>query len=389
MKGPIEPGVHFTNGNFACAEGAIMAGCRFYAGYPITPSSEILEKLSERLPEVGGHFIEMEDEIGSMAAIVGASNAGLKSMTATSGPGYSLMQENLGLGMITETPCVVVNEMRVGPSTGIPTRVGQGDVMQVHWGTHGDVEPIAYSPNSVQEMFDLTVKAFNAAELYRQPVIMLPDQVIGHLSEKIVVKPAEKYEILHRVTLTEKEGAGKVFEFDRDYPSMLLPGMGIRGNVDSLTHDESGYPSNDAEVQDRMMRHILGKVRDNRKKIVEFERLGTEDAETVVIAYGIMSRVVEHVVKEERKKGNKIGMLRPITIWPFPEEEIIRLGKKIDRFVVAELNYGQYSHPVREYSPAEVDELYFPPGRVPSPEHVLEAIKNPGNPYVGTGRGAN
>lgn len=375
MRKLLEPGEYFMNGNFACAEGALVAGCRFFAGYPITPSSEILERMSLRLPEVDGHFIEMEDEIGSMAAIVGASNAGLKSMTATSGPGFSLMQENIGLGIITETPCVVVNEMRGGPSTGLPTRVGQGDVLQARWGTHGDHESITLVPNSVQEMFDLTIRAFNTSEKYRQPVFLAPDQVVGHMSEKLTVKKLEKYEITPRAIRSKSDSYRFLYNYAEDFIPMALPGTGYKGNVDSLTHDERGYPSNDPEVEERMVRHLLGKIRRNVDDIVEYEEYEVDDADIVIIAYGITSRSVIKAVKDAREQGMKVGMFRPITLWPFPEKRISELSRKIDRFVVAEINYGQYSHSVREYSSCLTQELNFVPGKVPDPATILRELK--------------
>lgn len=371
----LEPGEYFMNGNFASAEGALVAGCRFFAGYPITPSSEILERMSLRLPNVDGNFIEMEDEIGSMAAIVGASNAGVKSMTATSGPGFSLMQENIGLGMITETPCVVVNEMRGGPSTGLPTRVGQGDVLQLKWGTHGDHEAIAYCPNSVQEMFDLTIKAFNASEKYRQPVFLACDQVVGHMSEKLVIKELSSYEITPRAVRSVSDSYRYLYNYAEDFVPMALPGTGFKGNVDSLTHDERGYPSNDPDVEERMINHILGKIRRNADDIVEYEEFQVNDADIVIVSYGIMSRSVIKAVKDAREEGMKVGMFRPVTLWPFPEKRILELSKKIDRFVVAEINYGQYSHSVREYASCPTEELNFVPGRVPDPATILRKIK--------------
>ncbi len=375
MRKLLEKGEYFMNGNFACAEGALVAGCRFFAGYPITPSSEILERMSLRLPQVEGHFIEMEDEIGSMAAIVGASNAGLKSMTATSGPGFSLMQENIGLGIITETPCIVVNEMRGGPSTGLPTRVGQGDVLQTRWGTHGDHEAITYVPNSVQEMFDLTIRAFNASEKYRQPVFLAPDQVIGHMSEKLVVREPEDYEVTPRAVRSSSDSYRHLYNYATDFVPMALPGTGYKGNVDSLTHDERGYPSNDPDVEERMVRHLLGKIRRNVDDIVEYEEFLVDDADIVVIAYGITSRSVIKAVKDAREEGMKIGMFRPITLWPFPEKRISELSGKIARFVVAEINYGQYSHSVREYASCRTQELNYVPGRVPDPATILKDIK--------------
>lgn len=375
MRKLISPGQYFMNGNFACAEAALVAGCRFFAGYPITPSSEILERMSVRLPEVEGHFIEMEDEIGSMAAIVGASLGGLKSMTATSGPGFSLMQENIGLGIITETPAVVVNEMRGGPSTGLPTRVGQGDVMQARWGTHGDHESITYVPNSVQEMFDLTIKAFNAAEKFRQPVFLMPDQVIGHMSEKLVVKEQDQYEIVERKIRDRADANRMIFNYADDFAPMVLAGTGFRGNVDSLTHDERGYPSNDPAVEEKMLDHILGKIRRNADRIIEYEEFMVDDADTIVVSYGITSRAVKQAVKDARSKGLSVGMFRPVTLWPFPDKRIHELSQSTGRILVAEINYGQYSHAVREYSSAPVEELSFVPGMVPSPASILKEIE--------------
>ncbi len=371
----LPPGKYFADGNFALTEGAIHAGCRFFAGYPITPSSEVLERMSIRLPEIGGHFIEMEDEIASMAAIIGASNGGSKSMTATSGPGFSLMQENIGLGVITETPTVVLDEMRGGPSTGIPTRVGQGDVMQTRWGSHGDLAPITYAPNSVQESFDLEIEAFNAAETYRQPVIVASDQVVGHLTEILEVKNMEDYHIVQRETRKTRNGNEGVYDYSRDFTPMFAAGTGFRGNVDSLTHDERGYPSNESSVEKEMLEHLLNKVRKNEDKIVKYEEFLVEDSKLVVVAYGITSRSVKQAVKEARKEGLKVGMFRPITLWPFPEKRIRQLAEQSKEFIVPEINYGQYSHSVREYSQTETKEMHFPPGAVPDYRVILKEIE--------------
>jgi len=371
----LKPGEYFMNGNFACAEGALMAGLNFYAGYPITPSSEIMERLSYRLPQVGGHFIEMEDEIGSMAAIVGASNAGAKAMTATSGPGFSLMQENIGLGIITETPVVVVDEMRGGPSTGLPTRVGQGDVMQAMWGTHGDHEAIAYAPNSVQEMFDLTIKAFNAAEIYRQPVFVMTDQVIGHMSERLIVKDYDQYEIIERRVREYPDPIGKVHDYSRDYVPMVIAGRGFRYNIDSLTHDERGYPSNDPEVERAMVKHLVEKIRNNEDRIVEYSEFMVDDAEYLIIAYGITSRSATRAVKTLRSEGIKAGLFRPITLWPFPKKRIKILSEKVQRIFVPEINFGQYSHAVREHVKIDVEEISFPPGSVPDPNVMVKTVR--------------
>ncbi len=371
----LKPGEYFMNGNFACAEGALIAGLNFYAGYPITPSSEIMERLSYRLPQVGGHFIAMEDEIGSMAAIVGASNAGAKAMTATSGPGFSLMQENIGLGIITETPVVVVDEMRGGPSTGLPTRVGQGDVMQARWGTHGDYEAIAYAPNSVQEMFDLTIKAFNTAEIYRQPVFVMTDQVIGHMSEKLIVKDYDQYEIIERKVREYPDPIGKVHDYSRDYVPMVIAGKGFKYNIDSLTHDERGYPSNDPEVERAMVKHLVEKIRNNEDKIVEYSEFMVDDAEYLILAYGITSRSATRAVKTLRSEGIKAGLFRPITLWPFPKKRIKSLSEKVQRIFVPEINFGQYSHAIREHVKIDVEEIYFPPGSVPDPNVMVKTIR--------------
>ena len=371
----IKPGNYFMNGNFACAEGALVAGLNFYAGYPITPSSEIMERLSYRLPQVGGHFIEMEDEIASMAAIIGASNAGAKAMTATSGPGFSLMQENIGLAVITETPVVVVDEMRGGPSTGLPTRVGQGDIMQAMWGTHGDHEAIAYAPSSVQEMFDLTIKAFNTAERYRQPVIVLTDQVIGHMSERLVVRDLSDYEIVERELKEYPDPIGKVHDFSRDFVPMVIAGKGFHYNIDSLTHDEMGYPSNDPMVEEVMVKHLIEKIRKNEDKIVEYKEYFLDDAEIIIIAYGITARSSIQAVRELREKGIRVGLFRPITIWPIPKKRIMELSERVNAIYVPEINFGQYSHAIREFSKSPVYEIPFPPGKVPDPKRIVRMIE--------------
>jgi len=371
----IKPGNYFMNGNFACAEAALIAGMNFYAGYPITPSSEIMERLSYRLPQVGGHFIEMEDEIASMAAIVGASNAGAKAMTATSGPGFSLMQENIGLAVITETPVVIVDEMRGGPSTGLPTRIGQGDVMQAMWGTHGDHEAIAYAPSSVQEMFNLTIKAFNTAEKYRNPVIVLTDQVIGHMSERLLVKNYEEYEVIEREIRKFPDSIGKVHNFSIDYVPMVIAGKGFHYNIDSLTHDEMGYPSNDPKIEEMMVRHLVEKIRKNEDNIVEYKEYLTDDAEVLIIAYGITARSSIEAIRKLREKGIRAGMLRPITLWPIPKRKIERLSEKVRVIYVPEINFGQYSHAIREHTKVPVKEIHFPPGAVPDPKIIIRNIE--------------
>jgi len=362
----------FMGGNFACAEAAIAAGCRFYAGYPITPSSEIAEHMSRRLPQVDGHYVQMEDEIASMAAIVGASNAGLKSMTATSGPGFCLMMENIGLGIITETPCVIVDVQRGGPSTGLPTLIGQGDMMQVRYGTHGDYETIAYAPNSVQEMFDLTVKAFNMAEKYRTPIFVMADQIVAHMTDRLVIPSPDELEVIQRKGPSKKDPAFIAFDFSQDFPPMALAGEGFHVNVDSLTHDERGYPTTNHAVSERMLDHLVGKIRNNADEIVEVEHYRTEDAKVVVVAYGSTSRSALRAVKEARRAGKRAGLLRLITPWPFPEKEVERLHAK--KIIVPEVNYGLMEHPVREYASCQVTGIHHAAGALVPPEKIYAAL---------------
>ncbi len=368
-------GEFFMSGNNACAEGAVAAGCRFFGGYPITPSSEIAEYMSRRLPQVGGHYLQMEDELGSIAAVIGASNAGVKSMTATSGPGFSLMMENIGLGIITETPCVIVNVQRGGPSTGIPTLIGQGDMMQVRWGSHGDYEIIAYSPNSVQEMFDLTIKAFNMAEKYRTPTFLMADQIVAHMTSRLVIPPPEKIEVIDRKRQSRSEPNFLPFDFAQDYAPMCVAGEGFRVNVDSLTHDERGYPSLDNAVSERMLNHLIGKILNHVDDIVQVEHYLTEDAETVIVAYGSTSRSALRVVNEARQQGRKVGLLRLITPWPFPSKEIERLSEKSKRMIVPEVNYGQIEHLVREFAECPVIGVHHPAGSLIPPEKIYAALE--------------
>jgi len=363
------------SGNLACAEGAIAAGCRFYGGYPITPSSEIAEHMSRRLPQVGGHYLQMEDEIGSIAAVIGASNAGVKSMTATSGPGFSLMMENIGLGIITETPCVLVNVQRAGPSTGIPTLIGQGDMMQVKWGSHGDYEVIAYSPNGVQEMFDLTIKAFNMAEKYRTPTFVMADQVVAHMTSKLVIPPAEKIEIVNRIKPNKTTDEFIPFPFDEDFPAMAVAGEGFHANVDSLTHDERGYPSLDNSVSERMLSHLTGKILNHADEIIETEEYLTGDAEVIVVAYGSTSRSALSVVKQARERKKKVGLLRLITPWPFPVKKIETLSGSVKAMVVPEINYGQMEHVVREYANCPVVGVHHPAGALIPPQKIYSALE--------------
>ncbi len=376
-KGPLE-GVFFMNGDIACAEGAISAGCRFFAGYPITPATEVAERMAERLPEVGGTFIQMEDEIASMAAILGGSWAGVKSMTSTSGPGFSLMMENIGLGAMTETPCVVVDVQRAGPSTGLPTLTAQGDMMQARWGSHGLYSIIALSPSSPQEMFDLTVKAFNLSEQYRTPVLVMADESVGHMSERVVIPPADRIPLVPRRKPTVPPEKYKPYEPDEDLvPPMANAGEGYRFHVTGLTHDERGYPVMTAEAQGKLVKRLLGKIDLNRDRIIEIEEDGVRNAEVIVCSYGISARVAKLAVNEAREGGIKVGMLRLITVWPFPEKRIRELARRIKAFVVPELNAGQIALEVERCAGGAAPVVLVPHmgGAVHEPRDILEAIR--------------
>ncbi len=370
-------GEHFIHGDAACAEGGLAAGCRFFAGYPITPATEVAERMSRRLPQVGGVYVQMEDEIASMAAILGASWGGMKSMTSTSGPGFSLMMENIGLGMMTETPCVVVNVQRAGPSTGLPTLVGQADVMQARWGSHGDYGCIALAPQSPQECFDLTIEAFNLAETYRQPVFVMSDEVVGHTTEKVVIPRREDIKTVDRVKprLSRKD----YLPFDSAGPlpaPMAVAGDGYHVHVTGLTHDERGYPVITDVVQERNVRHIVDKIKNNAAKIIRLELVGLDDAEVVVVAYGCSARVARQAVENSRAHGRKVGLLRLITIWPFPSNLIRELAKRVKAFVVPEINYGQMAYEVERTAQgnAEVVLMALMGGSMHTPEEIEDTI---------------
>jgi 2-oxoglutarate ferredoxin oxidoreductase subunit alpha len=336
-------GQHFMNGDVACAEGAIAAGCRFFAGYPITPATEIAERMARRLPQVGGIYIQMEDEIASIAAVIGASYAGVKSMTATSGPGFSLMMENIGLAVMTETPCVIVDIMRGGPSTGQPTMPGQQDVMQVRWGSHGDYEIIALAPSSVQEMFDLTIEAFNLSETYRVPTFILADEIVGHMWERVDIPSADAIKVVNRKKPRGSPGEYAPFKPDKDLvPPMACFGEGYLFHVTGLTHDENGRPQTDsAEAQQKLVQRLCEKIRRNADKIVKVKKILLEDAEVAVVAYGIASRAALSGVRKARAQGIKAGLLRLVTLWPFPDSMVSEVAQKVKAIVVPEMNYGQ------------------------------------------------
>jgi 2-oxoglutarate ferredoxin oxidoreductase subunit alpha len=340
-----QPGTYFWQGNKACAEGAITAGCRFFAGYPITPASEISEHMAKRLPRIGGVAIQMEDEMASIGAIIGASWAGAKAMTATSGPGFSLMQEFIGYAFMTETPCVIVDAQRTGPSTGQATKCGQGDVMQSRWGTHGDYSAIVLSPNSVQEMFTLTVRAFNLAEEYRTPVILLSDETITHMREQVTVPPLESINIMNR----RKPGAkDKSFFGLEDFPPMPTVGEGFNVAVTGSTHDEFGIRfTADPLVHRRLVQRLNGKIRNRTEEISDFEQYNIEDCQIALVVYGCTSRAIYEAVEKAEAKGIRIGYIRLKTIWPFPDKTVRKLAEKAEKIIVPELNLGQIYHEVQ------------------------------------------
>ena len=371
-------GEFFMSGDDACAEGAICAGCRFFAGYPITPATEIAERMSERMPEVGGTYIQMEDELASMAAILGASWAGEKAMTATSGPGFSLMMENIGLGVMLETPCVVVNMQRGGPSTGLPTLTGQGDMMQARWGSHGCYSIIALSPDSPQEVFDLTIRAFNLSEQYRVPVFVMGEAATAHMYEKVVIPPIDEIETFSRRKPTVPPREYKPFEPDFDLvPPMASAGEGYRFHVTGLTHDERGYPAMTAEAQDKLVRRLVEKIEKNQDAIIDLEEDGVEDAEVVVCCYGITSRIALIAIEQARAEGIRVGLLRLITVWPFPEDRIRQISRRAKAFVVPEINYGQIALEVERCAHSRAPTIRVPHmgGGVHKPGAILRAIE--------------
>jgi len=329
-------------GNHACALGAIAAGCRLFAGYPITPSSEIAERMARELPRVDGVFVQMEDEIASMAACLGGSLGGVKCMTATSGPGFSLKQENIGYGIQAEIPCVVINVMRGGPSTGMPTRPAQGDVMQARWGTHGDHPIIVLTPASVQEIFEQTIQAFNFSETYRIPVIVLYDEAIGHLVDTVDLPNPEDIEIKNRKWATGPAEDYLPYAPDADgIPPMPLPGDGYRTHTTGLTHLETGFPTQVPADVDRVTRRLLDKIENHRDAIEQYELSCCDDAEILIVAFGITARAGERAVNIAREKGIKAGLLRPVTLWPFPERILQQLAARARHVLVAEMNAGQ------------------------------------------------
>ena len=363
----------FWSGNEACVEGSLAAGCRFFAGYPITPANEISEHLSERLPQLGGTFVQVEDELASIGAVMGASWAGRKAMTATSGPGFSLMQETIGWGFMTETPCVVVDVQRAGPGTGQATKSAQGDVMQARWGTHGDYAAIVLSPNSAQEMFELTVRAFNLSERYRTPVVLLADETIAHVRERVKVPQGDALEIVNR----RHPGPGDTRFFGSESVApMPAVGEGFNVAVTASTHDEVGMRfTQGAPVHRRMIEALNAKIYDHAPDIVETERHNAEDCDVGIVSFGCTSRSVYEAAERAESAGVRVGHVRLKTIWPFPEEAISRLAESASRIIVPEMNLGQISGEVERITGRRVVKLNkIGGGELITPEEILEVI---------------
>ena len=369
--------VLLLQGNEALAEGALAAGCRFFAGYPITPASEIAEHMALKLPALGGSFIQMEDEIASMGAVIGASLAGMKAMTATSGPGFSLVQENLGYACMAETPCVVVNVMRGGPSTGLPTLVSQGDVMQARWGTHGDHPIIVLAVSSVRDCFEITVFAFNLSEKYRVPVIILSDEVVAHTRETFVLPSPDEIEVFDRVTPTvppewylpyEDTGTG--------VPPMAAFGDGFRHHVTGLTHDERGFPTQRSDEINVLMRRLFRKITQGFHEIQRVETFMMEDAEIAVIAYGSVARSSRRAVIEAREHGVKAGLLQLITLFPFPRRYVEKVLQQCRAVLVPEMNMGQISREVKRVhlNSSRVETLNRVDGRLITPREISDCL---------------
>jgi 2-oxoglutarate ferredoxin oxidoreductase subunit alpha len=374
----VNASTRFWSGNEACVEAAIVAGCRFFAGYPISPANEIPEHLSERLPQVDGIFMQMEDELASIGAVMGASWAGRKAMTATSGPGFSLMQETIGWGFMSETPCVIVDVQRAGPGTGQATKCGQGDVMQARWGTHGDFSAIALSPNSVQEMFELTIRAFNLAEKYRTPVILLADETIAHVRERLTLPPVEQIEIINR---KRPKPGDKAFFGLEDAAPMPSVGEGFNVAVTASTHDEYGVRfTQDALVHRRIVTRLNAKINNHVDDIVEVENHNVDNCDVGVVSYGCTSRAVYEAVEQAEAKGTRIGHVRLKTIWPFPDKQVRQLAENAKRIIVPEMNLGQVCREVQRVAcGSEVVPLNkIGGGELITPEEILEQIMKGG-----------
>ena len=376
MKKFPEANTYFWQGNEACAEAALATGCRFFAGYPITPASEIAEYLSKKLPQVGGIAIQMEDELASIGAVVGASWTGNKAMTATSGPGFDLMQETIGWAFMTETPCVIVDVQRAGPSTGQATKCGQGDVMQSRWGTHGDYSAVALSPNSVQEMFELTIKAFNLAEKYRTPVILLADEIVAHMRERIILPSPENIEIINRRKPKPNE---KAFFGLEEIPPMPFVGEGFNIAITGSTHNEYGIRfTADPTVHKQLVERLNNKIQNHAEEIADVETYNTDDCQIGIVSFGCTSRAIYEAAEIVEAKGIKVGYVRLKTIWPFPEKAVKQLAKTAKKIIVPEMNLRQIFYEVQRVANglAEVIPLNkIGGGELITPEELFEKIQ--------------
>jgi len=371
-------GAHFLDGDQACTEGCLAAGARFAAGYPITPSTEIVERFSMRAPLAGGRFIQMEDEMAASIAIQGAVWGGAKAFTVTSGPGFSLMMEHLGLAVMTETPCVFVNVQRGGPSTGLPTLPAQADMMQARWGSHGDYEIIALAPCSPQECFDLSIHAFNLSEQYRVPVLVMMDECVGHMTEKVIIPDPSEIQIYPRRLTKKRPEDFRLYETNGDLvPEMVHAGMGYRFHITGLTHDDRGYPAMNAQAQDKLVRRLKDKIRNATETISMREEENLDDADVVVLSYGITARVAQRAIDAAAKKGIKVGRIRLLTVWPFPEERIREIAQKVKAFVVPELNMGQVALEVERVAAGAARTFLVPHagGTVHDPAVIEKAIE--------------
>jgi 2-oxoglutarate ferredoxin oxidoreductase subunit alpha len=376
LKKFLEANTYFWQGNEACAEAALAAGCRFFAGYPITPASEIAEYLSKKLPQVGGIAIQMEDEMASIGAVVGASWTGTKAMTATSGPGFDLLQETIGWAFMTETPCVIVDVQRTGPSTGQATKCGQGDVMQSRWGTHGDYSAIVLSPNSVQEMFELTIKAFNLAEKYRTPVILLADEIVAHMRERIIVPSSESVEIINR---RKPKPGEKAFFGLEEIPPMPSIGEGFNVAVTGSTHNEYGIRfTADPIVHRQLVERLNNKIQKHTEEIAEVETYNIDDCQIGIVSFGCTSRAIYEVAEIAKAKGMKVGYIRLKTIWPFPEKAVRQLAETAEKIIVPEMNLRQIFYEVQRVANGLTEVIPLNKiggGELITPEELFEKIQ--------------
>jgi len=372
-------GTQFLQGNEVCSHAAMYAGLEFFSGYPITPSTEIAELLSVLLPRKGGKFIQMEDELASLCAVIGASLTGLKSMTATSGPGFSLMQEPLGFGIMAEIPCVIVDVQRGGPSTGLPTSPSQGDVMQTRWGTHGDHAIITLTASNHQDLFELTIDAFNFAEIFRTPVVLLLDEVVGHMREKLTIPEPEEIELVDRLVTSVPQGMDYHPYFPREDGRLPMSDFGgvHRYNVTGLVHDMWGFPSNKPDAANELLHHLVHKIENRRDSVLRHKEYYLEDAETILISYGCTARSALHIMENRRQVGQHIGMIELNTLWPFPSHMIAEKCKNATYIVVVEMNMGQIvkevrqsvRHPERVYLANRVD------GQMITPTNIKELLR--------------